>query len=1235
MKPEDFVHLHCHSTYSLLEALPRPEEIVLRAKELGQTAVGLADKGFTYGLIELYKAAHKHDIKPILGLEAYCAVRTRHDKESGIDSKRYPLVLLAENQEGYENLLQLATKAALEGMYYKPRVDDELLKEHGKGLIALTGPISGMIPQAALAEDEERIKEFVEKYQSFFGKENFYFELMELPNVTGQIEVNQQLIHWGKELNVPVVATCNSHYCNPDDAEAHDVLLCIQKNAHVDDPSRFSMRDSDFSMRPFEEMEKMFSHAPEALENTRVIADRCEVAFDFDTYHIPKFPTPKKESETDYLRSLCKKGFDVRYPDPTDEHHERMDYELGIIDKMGFSGYFLIVADFVNEAKNRGIIVGPGRGSAAGSLVSYCVGITALDPIEHGLLFERFLNPERVSMPDVDIDFADNRRDEVLEYTREKYGNDRVVQICTFGTLAARAAVKDVGRAYGVPFLEMNSLAKLIPERPGTTLDEALETPELKSAYDTNEIYHKIIDTALKLEGKARHVSVHACGVIITEEPTVHYTSLQRAPKDDETIITQSSAKPLESLGLLKMDFLGLMNLTVIQTTLEIIERTKEEGIDITKIPMDDADTFALLQKGDTTGVFQLESGGMRRYLKQLKPTQFSDIVAMVSLYRPGPMDWIPSYIKRKHGREKIQYIHDDLKPILEPTYGIGVYQEQILLIAQVFAGFSLGQADILRKAIGKKIMSELEAQREKFINGALEKKYPKKLAEKIFDDVITPFAGYGFNKSHAAGYARIAYETAYLKTKYPTEFMAALLSADAQRTDRVMIEIEECRSMGIEVLPPDINQSLRHFTALPEQNAIRFGLTAIKGIGDSSVLQVIEAREQGGKFEGIEDFAARLPVKVLNKKTLEALSKSGALDSLADRSKVVTHYDKIVEFAKSLGDVSSQQTDLFAQMEDSEAAKIEFPETIEASSLEKLQWEKETLGMYVSSHPLAGLGKYIGKKANLTNSLTNKEVGKKITLAGIVEGVKKITTKKGDTMAIVFLEDPTGKIEITLFPRTYALAAEYLEKPDTVIIVGGTLDNRSGQLQLRADAIKKASLTRMIERAKENNFFDEEEAERGLTLTKATIEEEQIEVLDEEGNVIAGETIKIKETEAISEEFLGPLGKWILNGMKIEEALDATVKTLTEKPKLKKKDTEEKKPEGDSRISIHTIDLPDRAPKKMLLDIKSVLETYPGKEKVQLKIGEQTIPLPMTVNMSVVLEKKLQEIQDKYEVAA
>ena len=1192
MKPEDFVHLHCHSTYSLLEGLPTTEELVLRAKELGQSAVALTDKGAAHGLIEFYKEAKKQNLKPILGMEAYCAARTRHDKEGGTDTKRYPIVLLAQNQEGYENLLQLATKASMEGMYYKPRVDDELLKEFGKGLVALTGPISGAIPQAALAEDGDRIKELTAKYQSFFGEENLYFELMDLPNVTGQAEVNQQLIHWGKELGVPLVATNNSHYCRSSDAEAHDVLLCIQKNALVGDPTRFSMRDSDFSMRTFEEMHERFSHIPEALENTKVIEDRCNVELDFDTYHIPAFPTPDNKTENDYLRELCEESFKEKYPEGTTEQRERLNYELSIIEKMGFPGYFLIVADFVNEAKNRGITVGPGRGSAAGSLISYCLGITALDPLEHGLLFERFLNPERVSMPDIDIDFADNRRDEVLNYVREKYGDDRVVQICTFGTLAARAAVKDVGRAYGVPFLEMNTLAKLIPERPGTTLSEALETPELKEAYDSNETYKKIIDTALKLEGKARHVSVHACGVIITEEPTVRYTALQRAPKDDQITITQSSAKPLEAMGLLKMDFLGLMNLTVIQTTLEIIERTQGKTIDIQTIPMDDKEAFTLLQKGDTTGVFQLESGGMRRYLKQLKPTEFSDIVAMVSLYRPGPMEWIPSYIKRKHGKEKVRYIHDDLKPILEPTYGIGIYQEQILQIAQVFAGYSLGEADLLRRAIGKKIKSELDAQREKFIGGAVEKEYDKKLAEKIFDDVITPFAGYGFNKSHAAGYARIAYETAYLKAKYPTEFMAALLSADAQRTDRVLIEIEDCRNMGIEVLPPDINESLRHFTALPEDDAIRFGLTAIKGIGDSSVLKIIEARNEGGRFESIEDFAKRIPAKILNKKTLEALAKSGALDSLSERRKAVEHYDKIVEFAKSIGDISSQQTDLFDSLDSGEAAQIEFPETPEATNQQKLQWEKETLGLYVSSHPLAGLTKYIGKKAQLTKTLTNNDVGKKITLAGIVEGVKKITTKKGDTMAIVFLEDPTGKIEVTLFPRTYAQAADYLEAPDIVLVIGGTLDLRNGQLQVRADAIKKASLSTMIERAKAQNFFDEKEAQQGLIITKATLDEDEVEVLDEEGNVVAGETMQVKE----------------------------------EKEEVKKAD--------DPRISIHTIELPDRAPKALLLDIKNILETYPGTEKVQLKIGEQVIPLSLTVNMSMVLEKKLAEVMGEYEVS-
>ena len=840
MKATDFVHLHCHSTYSLLEGLPSPEEIVDRAVELGQSAVGLADKGYTYGLIEFYKAAKSKGVKPLLGMEAFVAARTRHDKESSSDTRRYPLTLLAMNREGYQHLLELASKAALEGMYYKPRVDAELLRQFGKGLIALSGPISGALPQAALAEDEDRLRTILQQYQEWFGKENVYFELMDLPNVPGQAEVNQHLLRSANELNVPVVATCNSHYCRREDAEAHDVLLCIQKSANVGDTGRFTMKDSDFSMRPFEELERAFSHAPQALEATKQIADRCSVELSFGTYRIPTFPVEKGQSETSLLRAQCEAGIERRYREKMDKNPqlakiiaERLQYELGVIEKMGFSGYFLIVADFVQEAKRRGITVGPGRGSAAGSIVSYALDITTLDPLEYGLLFERFLNPERISMPDIDIDFADTRRDEVLEYVRGKYGADRVIQICTFGTLAARAAVKDVGRAFGVSFVEMNALAKAISDRPGTTLDEALATDELQQAIAGNETYQKIIEIAKKLEGKSRHVSVHACGVVITPEPAVRYTALQRAPKDDATIITQYDAKPLEALGLLKMDFLGLKNLTIIQTALLIIERMHGVHIDISKIPTDDVLTYELLSRAETTGVFQLESAGMRRYLKDLKPTTMDDITAMVSLYRPGPMEQIPDYIECKHGLKEVKYPHQDLEPILKPTHGVGIYQEQILEMARVFAGFSLGEADLLRRAIGKKIKRELDAQREKFISGAVKRGYSEKLAVTLFDDIITPFANYGFNKSHGACYARIAYETAYLKAHYPTEFMAALLSSEDGDTDRISIEISEARAMGIDVLPPDINESLADFTALPGKK-IRFGLLGIKGVGES-----------------------------------------------------------------------------------------------------------------------------------------------------------------------------------------------------------------------------------------------------------------------------------------------------------------------------------------------------------------------------------------------------------------
>ncbi|UPA22584.1 DNA polymerase III subunit alpha [Candidatus Peribacteria bacterium] len=1246
MKAEDFVHLHCHSTYSLLEALPSPEEVVLRAKELGQTAVGLADKGYIYGLIEFYQYAQKNGLKPILGLEAYMAARTRNDRESGVDTKSYPLTLLCETQEGYENLLQLTTLAAMEGMYYKPRIDAELMQKFGKGLIILTGPITGAIGQAALHEDGERIKELIGQYQSYVGKDNVYMELMDLPNVTGQAEANQQLIKYGKELGVPLVATCNSHYCRTEDNEAHDILLCIQKNANVSDPGRFSMRDTDFSMRPFEEMEKAFAHVPEALENTRVIADRCNVSFTFGENRIPRFPVPTDQSEDDYVTSLCEEGFKRRYPVETPELRTRLEYELKIIKQVGFSGYFLIVQDFVNEAKRRGITVGPGRGSAAGSMVSYCLGITGVDPIPHNLLFERFLNPERISMPDIDLDFADNRRDEVLEYVREKYGNNRVAQICTFGTLAARAAVKDVGRAFGLPFLEMNTLVKLIPERPGTKLKEALEVPEFKAVYESNEIYRKIMDNALKLEGKARHVSVHACGVIISPEDSTQFTALQRAPKDENTIITQYSAKPLESLGLLKMDFLGLMNLTVIQTALEIIKRTRNKNVEIEKIPMDDKPTFALLQHGDTTGVFQLESAGMRRYLRQLKPTEFDDITAMVSLYRPGPMEWISSFIKRKHGKEKVQYIHDDLRPVLEPTFGIGIYQEQILQIAQAFAGFTLGEADILRRAIGKKIMKELSAQREKFIKGAVAKGYKEKLAEQIFDDVITPFAGYGFNKSHAVGYARIAYETAYLKANYPAEFMAALLSSDAQDTDRVMIEIEECRTMGINVLPPDINESLNHFTVItpvesdPEKKwSIRFGLSAVKGVGESSVIQVIEERTQNGKFASIEDFARRIPVKILNKKLLESLAKAGALDCFGERRKILDNYTLITDYRKGAGDADSAQGDLFGSLvSEDEEAKIEFPDTPAATPMQKLQWEKETLGLYVSSHPLAGMRQYISRKARLIGDLTMKEVGKKITVAGIQEGIKKIRTKKGDTMAIVLLEDPTGKMEITLFPKTYAEMAPTLEQPDTVLVIAGTVDYRMGQLQMRAEALKRASLSTMISRAKEEGIFDEEEAKRGISVSRRMIDEEEeaIEAVDEEGNVIAGEKMVVRtEEDPTADDFLGPVGKWLFQNMPlttVEVALGWTAAPSTAPAASTETGNEEQ--DNDQPISVYTVALPARAPKQLLLDLKEVFQAFPGPEKIQLQIGEQIIPLPLTVTTSPLLEERIAEALKRHTTA-
>ncbi len=1191
MSEKKFVHLHVHSYYSLLDGLSPPEAYVKKAVEQGSPAVALTDHGVMHGCIEFYKAAQKHGIKPIIGCEVNIAFNKLTDKRHQIDTKRTHALLLAETQEGYENLLKMATVAHLEGYYYKPRVDWDLMKEHSKGIIALSGCLKGDIPEAILNEDDEKIKELIERFQSTFGKDNFYFEIQDHPALPQQKVVNDKIIELHNTQGIPLVATADCHYVSREDNEAQDIMLCIQTGKNLDDTGRISMMNSDYSMRPPEEMYEVFSHVPEAPENTVKIAERCHVEFEFGQYLIPAFPTPDSKDPAEYLTELCFKGLIEKYnlsrsyeylmtgkaKDLTEHEQalvDRLNYELKIIKDMGFVGYFLIVWDFVRWAKDQRIVVGPGRGSAAGALVSYALDITEIDPLKYKLLFERFLNPARISMPDIDLDFADNRRDEVIDYVADKYGRDRVAQICTFGTLAARAAVKDVGRVLGVPFVEMNEFAKLIPERPGTTLKEALEqSPELREAIEQSEIFKRVFDNALKLEGAVRHVSVHACAVVIADEPLTTYTALQHPPKDDQDVITQYEAKSLEALGLLKMDFLGLKNLTILQTALKVIERTKEKKIDRKKAPIDDKKAYALLARGETTGVFQLESAGMKRYLKELKPTEFEDIIAMVSLYRPGPMEWIPDYIKGKHGRKEIRYLHPSLEPILKTTYGIAIYQEQILQIAQEFAEFSLGEADILRRAIGKKIITELEAQREKFIQGAIQKGHKKDLAVKIFEKVIEPFAGYGFNKSHAACYAMIAYQTAYLKAHYPTEFMTALMSADYGNTDRIVIEIGECEQMGILVLPPDVNESLSNFTYV-EEGKIRFGLSAIKGLGQGSVKMIIEAREEGGKFKSIEDFARRVPAKILNKKTIEALAFSGAMDTLGERKQLGLSFDLIADFGKKSEPTHhADQVGLFDDMEtEAIADHLELADVEPATTSERLKWEKEYLGLYVSSHPLNGLKKYFQKKVVPINQLPDKMVGKQIKVGGILQSYRKITTKKGDMMAMLTLEDPFGKVDAVMFPKAYRENASTLVE-DQLLFVEGFLEKRMGDFQIVIQNATPMSLEKLQKIAKEEGLWTENE--------------------------------------------------------KIERAprQELTEKELTETEEVMPDEEEEEKSLDDKMDKVESIVVKKDVDKSFFVKLKKLLEKHPGNQKIQLVIGDKILPAPMTVKFTPQLTKEIDEL--------
>ncbi len=1112
-----FVNLHAHSHYSLLDGYGSPKDMVKRCKELGYPAVALTDHGVTYGLVELFKAAKAEGIKPILGCELYVARRTRFDKDPKLDNKPYHLTVLAKNNQGYENLLKMVTEAHLEGFYYKPRVDYDLLKKNKEGLIVLSGCISAHIPRTILSGDENESKALIQEYIDTFGKDNFYLEVQDHPLFENQQIVNKKLKEYAKHFDLKLVATNDSHYPCAEDSDIHDIMVCIQTGTNVMDENRMKYT-GDFSLRPVDELREVFKDFPGAIDNALEIADKCEIDFDFTTNLIPSYDTPNGEKADAYLKTLCSEGLKNRFinSEVPKEYTERLDYELDVVHKMGFDTYFLIVQDFVNFAREKGIVVGPGRGSAAGSIISWTLKITNVDPLKYGLFFERFLNPERVSMPDIDIDFADHRRDEVINYVVEKYGRDNVAQIITFGTMAPRAAVRDVGRALGYPYQEVDQLAKMVPPPilgKHTPLDVSIkDDPTLSSEYDKNPRAKALLDYARRLEGSVRHIGTHACAVVISEKPLTKYTALQHSARSSEEIVTQYSAKPLEDLGLLKMDFLGLRNLTVIENTLAILKRTKDIDVDMDTIPLDDDFVYEkIFQKADTTGVFQFESGGIRRYLKDLKPTKFDDVVAMGALYRPGPMEWIPTYIEGKHNPESVVYLDESFKDILENTYGVAVFQEQILQLARDFAGFSLGEADILRKAVGKKIPKLLAEQRIKFVEGAVANGSKKKFAEEVFQKVVEPFAGYGFNKAHAVCYGLIAYQTAYLKAHYPIEFMAALLKSDATNMDRVVIEIKECLEMGIDILPPSINESFSNFTVVNE-NQIRFGLMAIKGIGEGPIQALISERKENGKFKSLEDLAKRIEPKILNKKVIQSLAYGGALDDFGERNQIAESYEEISSYSKFTSqNSSSAQTDIFGMMDDDdfEDVDLKLKSVPRFTNMHKLKLEKEVIGMYVSGHPFKGLTEYISRKTGLISRLRNSHVDRKVKALGIVSEFRKILTKTGKYMATFVLEDSSARINCIIFPHAFGKIGDSVSE-DSILMINGKFNFRRDEYQLICESIKPLSLNAMIENAKESNIFDMQD--KGATVIR-NIEDIIAEEKENEGMEESNETSEKKSS--------------------------------------------------------------------------------------------------------------------------
>jgi len=1061
-----FTHLHVHSHYSLLDGLAKIDDLLDRAKELGMESLAITDHGVLYGGIEFFIKAKEKGIKPIIGCEMYVAPNGLLSKNSdSLDRKRHHLILLAKNQTGYKNLMRLISIAHLDGFYYKPRIDRPTLKKYAAGLIGLSACSEGEIPSAAISGDLAKAEELTLEYKNIFEPGDFYLEIQHHPKFPNQEIANKALIQIAQKLKLPLVATNDVHYVHKDDATIQDILLCIQTNKKVGDVDRMNLMDFELYLKNQEEMLGYFKDVPEAIANTEEIANKCNLEIKLGETQLPHFEVPEGFNDKTYLRHLTEIGIQKKFPqingatiDP--KYLERMEYELGVVEKTGFASYFLIVQDFVNWAKDQGIVVGPGRGSAAGSFVSYLIGITNIDPIKHDLLFERFLNPERISMPDVDMDFADDRRDEVLDYVRKKYGNDHVAQIITFGTMAARAAIRDAGRALGLPYDFCDKTAKAIPMF--SSIEGALqEAKDFKDLYASSPDAKKLIDSAKRLEGVARHASMHACGVVITKEPVTEYTPLQRIIGKSEGMVTQYSSSTkssfVEKIGLLKMDFLGLKNLTIIQNTLRIVRKIKNLEINIDNIPLDDKKTYQLLQKAETTGVFQLESSGMKRYLKQLKPGIFEDIIAMVALYRPGPMDWIPDFISRKHGQKSIQYLHPKLKPILEKTYGVAVYQEQIMQIARDLAGFSLGEADVLRKAMGKKIFVLIQEQKQKFIDGCIKQGIDRQVGEKIFA-FIEPFAGYGFNRSHAACYALIGYQTAYLKAHFPAAFMAALLTSDQDNIDRVAIEVSECQEMSIEVLPPHINESFEEFAVIVDPatkiERIRFGLNAIKNVGHTVANEIVEERKRNGKYKNLTDFIERVETKDLNKKSLEALSKVGALESMGERNQIISSMENILSYSKNFQELKkSKQTSLFGEAKNF-LPEITLSQPQPASKKQRLSWEKELLGLYISDHPTKEFQEYFRRVAIPMKEIDSSTVGRQVNIGGVISSIHKIFLKNQKTMLFVMVEDTAAKMEIIVFPKLLEATADFWQE-DKIILASGKISDKDGEFKLLCDSAK------------------------------------------------------------------------------------------------------------------------------------------------------------------------------------